>query len=179
GGDTGSDCVGTSLRQGARQVIQVELLPKPPQQRGVDNPWPTWPNILRTSSSQEEGCERLWSVATREFVGENGRLAGLKVVDLQWRGRECMEVRGSERLLEADLALLAMGFVHVEHGPLVQEAGLCLDQRGNISVDENAMTCVPGIFAAGDAVQGASLVVRAMYQGRRAAEGVERYLAER
>jgi len=179
GGDTGSDFVGTSLRQGARQVIQVELLPKPPQQRGVDNPWPTWPNILRTSSSQEEGCERLWSVATREFVGENGRLAGLKVVDLQWRGRECMEVRGSERLLEADLALLAMGFVHVEHGPLVQEAGLCLDQRGNISVDENAMTCVPGIFAAGDAVQGASLVVRAMYQGRRAAEGVERYLAER
>ncbi|OPZ71623.1 MAG: Glutamate synthase (NADPH) small chain [bacterium ADurb.Bin478] len=179
GGDTGSDCVGTSIRQGARQVIQVELLAKPPQQRSVDNPWPTWPHILRTSSSQEEGCERLWSVASKEFVGENGGVRGVKVVDLQWRGRECSEVKGSERVLEADLVLLAMGFVHVEHGPLVQEAGLCLDQRGNITVDEEAMTCVPGIFAAGDAVQGASLVVRAMYQGRRAAEGVERYLAGR
>lgn len=177
GGDTGSDCVGTSIRQGARQVIQVELLAKPPQQRSVDNPWPTWPHILRTSSSQEEGCERLWSVASKEFVGENGRVRGIKVVDLQWHGRECTEVKGSERLLEADLVLLAMGFVHVEHGPLVQEAGLCLDQRGNIMVDEDAMTCVPGIFAAGDAVQGASLVVRAMYQGRRAAEGVERFLS--
>lgn len=177
GGDTGSDCVGTSIRQGARQVIQVELLPKPPQHRSVDNPWPTWPNILRTSSSQEEGCERWWSVATKEFVGENGRVAGLKVVDLQWRGRACTEVKGSERLLEADLVLLALGFVHVEHGPLVREAGLCLDQQGNITVDENAMTCVPGIFAAGDAVQGASLVVRAMHQGRRAAEGVEKFLS--
>ena len=177
GGDTGSDCVGTSVRQGAKQVTQIELLPKPPVTRTLDNPWPTWPNTLRTTSSHEEGCERWWSMATKEFSGQNGTVTGLKVVDLEWHGQECTEKVGSERFIEADLVLLAMGFKHVEHGPIIHEAGIRLDARGNILVDENSMTCVAGIFAAGDAVQGASLVVRAIYQGRRAAQSVDRYLA--
>jgi glutamate synthase (NADPH) small chain len=177
GGDTGSDCVGTSIRHGAKQVTQIELLPKPPAQRSHENPWPTWPNILRTSSSQEEGCERLWSLATKEFIGNQGKVTGLKVAELQWQGREYQEVAGSERVIEADMVLLAMGFVHVEHGPIVTEAELCLDGRGNLTVDENYMTCVRGIFSAGDAVLGSSLVVRAIHQGRLAAAGVGRYLA--
>jgi glutamate synthase (NADPH) small chain len=177
GGDTGSDCVGTSIRQGAKQVTQIELLAKPPVERSAKNPWPTWPQILRTSSSQEEGCERLWSLASKEFVGRDNQVSGLKTMELEWLGGVCHEKAGTENVLAADLVLLAMGFVHVEHGPMVQDAELCLDSRGNIIVDENHMTCVPGIFAAGDAVLGASLVVRAIHQGRRAAEGVGRYLA--
>ncbi len=177
GGDTGSDCVGTSIRQGAREVTQIELLPKPPVARTWDNPWPAWPQIMRTSSSQQEGCTRVWSLATKEFIGRDGQVTGLKVVELAWQGPVFQEVPGTERTIEADLVLLAMGFEHVEHGPLVKEAGLCLDPRGNITVDENGMTCVPGIFSAGDAVLGASLVVRAIHQGRKTAEGVDRYLA--
>lgn len=179
GGDTGSDCVGTCIRQAASQVTQIELLAKPPMERSASNPWPTWPQILRTSSSQEEGCERLWSLATKEFIGRDGRVSGIKTVELEWQNGICKEKAGTERIIEADLVLLAMGFVHVEHGPMVKDAGLCLDQRGNILVDDNYMTCVPGIFAAGDAVSGASLVVRAIDQGRRVAEGVGRYLAGR
>ncbi len=177
GGDTGSDCVGTSIRQGASQVTQIELLAKPPDERTPVNPWPEWPAVLRTTSSHEEGCERLWSLTTRGFSGHEGKLTGLEVMELQWNGRQCQEIQGSQRTLPADMVLLAMGFVHVEHGPLVKEAELCLDKRGNIVVDAHHMTCVPGIFAAGDAVQGASLVVRAIYQGRQAAAGVHRYLA--
>jgi NAD(P)H-dependent glutamate synthase small subunit len=179
GGDTGSDCVGTAIRQGAEEVTQIELLPKPPAARRQDNPWPSWPQLLRTSSSQEEGCQRLWSLATRGFTGDNGEVKGLNVVSLKWHEGGFQEIPGTERILPADMVLLAMGFVHVEHGPLVDEAGLCLDQRGNIAVDEDGMTCVPGIFAAGDAVRGASLVVWAISQGRRAAAGVGRFLGGR
>jgi glutamate synthase (NADPH/NADH) small chain len=183
GGDTGSDCVGTSKRQGARTITQIELLPMPPHDRAPENPWPTWPTILRTSSSHEEGCERLWSFSAKEALGENGKVKALKFAKLDWSEKDASgrpkpkEVCDSEVERKADLVLLAMGFVHVEHGPLVDEAGLKIDNRGNIVVDANLMTSAPGIFAAGDSVMGASLVVRALHHGRKAAEGVERYLS--
>jgi glutamate synthase (NADPH) small chain len=180
GGDTGSDCVGTSIRQGARSVTQLELLPKPPQERSVRNPWPEWPNILRTSSSHQEGCERDWSVLTKSFEGKN-HVSKVKAVRLEWQkdaqGRwQMKEIPGSEFELKADLVLLAMGFTSVEHGPLIHKYKAEIDQRGNIKVDNNFMTNLPGIFAAGDCVLGASLVVRAIFQGRQAAAGADRYL---
>jgi len=183
GGDTGSDCIGTSRRQGAASITQIELLPKPPETRLPTNPWPTWPTVLRTSSSQEEGCERLWSIQTKAFVGEEGAVRKLRCVKLDWSepdasGRRTFrEIPGSEFELRADLVLLAMGFVHVEHGPLVRDLGVTTDPRGNIIADGHLMTNVPGVFGAGDAVLGASLVVRAIDMGRRAADGVRRYLA--
>ncbi len=182
GGDTGSDCIGTSRRQGAGSITQIELLPKPPDSRLPTNPWPTWPTVMRTSSSQEEGCERMWSVQTKGFAGEEGSVRKLRCVKLDWSepdaaGRRTFrEIPGSEFDLRADLVLLAMGFVHVEHGPLVRDLGVATDPRGNIIADENLMTSVPGVFGAGDAVMGASLVVRAIDMGRRAADGVRRYL---
>jgi glutamate synthase (NADPH/NADH) small chain len=182
GGDTGSDCIGTSRRQGAVSITQIELLPKPPESRLPTNPWPTWPIVLRTSSSQEEGCERLWSIQTKAFVGEEGSVRKLRCVKLDWSepdaaGRRTFrEIPGSEFELRADLVLLAMGFVHVEHGPLVRDLGVATDPRGNIVTDGNLMTTVPGVFGAGDSVMGASLVVRAIDMGRRAADGVRRYL---
>ncbi len=181
GGDTGSDCVGTSRRQGAKSITQIEILSKPPKQRMLTNPWPTWPNVMRTSSSQEEGCERLWSIMSEAFIG-TGRVEGVKAVRLKWSapadgGKQTFEkAAGSEFELPADLVLLAAGFVHVEHGPMVHDAGLALDKRGNIVVDGRYMTNVKGIFAAGDTVMGASLVVRAFHQGRAAAAHMDRYL---
>jgi len=163
GGDTGADCIGTARRQGAANIIQVELLPKPPEERTPDNPWPDWPRILRSGSSHEEGCERMWSVLEWGEPDDSGR-------------RSFTEVPGSEFELKADLVLLAMGFVHVEQGPLLEQLALELDARGNIVQDENFMTSVPGVFAAGDCVTGASLVVRAIHWGRHAAEGVDAYL---
>lgn len=182
GGDTGSDCVGTSRRQGAASITQVELLPEPPKDRTPFNPWPTWPVVLRTSSSHEEGCTRLWSVATKEYSGEGGAVRKLKCVKLEWGGpdasgrREFREIPGSDFEIRADLVLLAMGFVHVEHGPMVRDLALALDDRGNIRVNADRATSTPGVFAAGDAALGASLVVRAIDEGRRAAEGIHRYL---
>ena len=177
GGDTGSDCVGTCRRQGARSITQMEILPKPPVHRRQGNPWPTWPIVLRTSSSQEEGCERIWSAMTMEFIGP-GKIRGVKAARVEWTESTAsfQEVFGSEFEMKADLVLLAVGFVHVEQGPIVRESSLQVDRRGNILVDSNAMTAVPGIFAAGDSVMGASLVVRAIGQGREAAEGINRYL---
>ncbi len=185
GGDTGSDCVGTSRRQGAREIHQLELLPRPPEERSVYNPWPTWPVIMRTSSSHEEGCTRLWSVSTKEFLGDEDGVKKLRCVKIEWsdpdeNGRSTFrEIPGSEFELAADLVLLAMGFVHVEHGPLVTEFGLERDARGNLVVDSQLMTSVPGVFAAGDSMVGASLVVRAIDYGRIAAEGADRYLASK
>ncbi|MEW6719050.1 MAG: glutamate synthase subunit beta [Thermodesulfobacteriota bacterium] len=182
GGDTGSDCIGTSRRQGAASITQIELLPKPPEERLPANPWPTWPVVLRTSSSQEEGCERMWSIQTKEFEGADGRVRNLKCVRLDWSEpdaggrRSFREIPGTEFDLRADLVLLAMGFVHVEHGPLVRDLGVATDPRGNIVVDGNFMTNVPGVFGAGDAVLGASLVVRAIDTGRRAAWGADAWL---
>jgi len=185
GGDTGSDCVGTSRRQGAREIHQLEILPKPPEDRHLYNPWPTWPIIMRASSSHEEGCKRQWSVSTKEFLGKQGGVEKLACVRIEWsepdgNGRSTFrEVPGSEFTLGADLVLLAMGFVHVEHGPLVRDLDLALDARGNLSVDTEQMTSSPGVFTAGDSMVGASLVVRAIDQGRTAAEGVHRYLSEK
>jgi NAD(P)H-dependent glutamate synthase small subunit len=184
GGDTGSDCVGTARRQGARGLTQIELLPEPPADRPPEDPWPTWPTILRTSTSHEEGCERMWSIQTREFLGRGIRVRGMKCVRLAWSApdasgrRTFKEVPGSEFEVKADLVLLALGFVHVEHGPIVGELGLKTDDRGNLAVDADGMTNVPGIFAGGDAVLGASLVVRAILLGRRMAAAVDKYLHE-
>ena len=182
GGDTGSDCVGTSNRQGAKSVTQIELLPKPPDARVPTNPWPEWPGTLRTSTSHDEGCARRWSIATQSLEGKDGRVTKLNGIELEWsqgeNGRPSFsEIAGSEFALDADLVLLAMGFVHVEHGPLVKDLDLALDPRGNLVVDENFMTSAPGVFAAGDSVTGASLVVRVIHWGRLAAAGVNRYLA--
>jgi NAD(P)H-dependent glutamate synthase small subunit len=180
GGDTGADCLGTSHRQGCVSLTQVELLPQPPNERPADNPWPTWPQVLRSSSSHEEGGQRMWSVLTKEFAGEDGRVAGIKGVRLDWSApdasgrRTFREVPGSSLTIPADLVLLAMGFVHVEHGKLVAE--IEKDSSGNLRVDGNAMTSLAGVFAAGDCVSGASLVVRVIHAGRLAAEGIDRYL---
>ena len=185
GGDTGADCVGTSRRQGAKSITQIELLPEPPKERPADNPWPTWPVILRTSSSHEEGCLRLWSVRTKEFLGREVKVRGLKCVRLKWTDpdaagrRTFKEIPGTEFELKADLVLLALGFLHVEHGPVVEQLGLTVDGRGNLVVDANLMTPVQGIFAAGDSVAGASLVVRAIAQGRQMAAGIDAYLGEK
>ena len=182
GGDTGSDCVGTAIRQGAKSVTQIELLPKPPEDRTVYNPWPTWPIIMRTSSSHEEGCERLWSINTKAFLGSNQRVEKLLCVRLDWQepdenGRRTFkEIQGSDFEINANLVLLAMGFVHVEHGALIKDLGVELDKFGNLRVDSNWMTSSKGIFAAGDSVVGASLVVRAIEYGRRAADGINAYL---
>lgn len=181
GGDTGSDCVGTSNRQGAKSVTQIELLAQPPLKRGSDNPWPLWPMVLSTSSSHEEGVNRTWAVLTKEFVGDNnGRLTGLKVVDVKWgvnasgkMGFE--EVVGTERILPCDLALLAIGFAGAERSGMVEELNVVVDDRGNVKT-EHFMTSQEGIFSAGDMRRGQSLVVWAISEGREAARAVETWL---
>lgn len=182
GGDTGSDCVGTSRRQGAKSITQIEILPKPPSERSRDNPWPTWPWVLTTSYSQEEGCERLWSMKATEFIGENGKVIKLRGAQLKWSEpdqfgkRSCKEIPDQTIEIKADLVLLALGYLHVDHSRLLNEFDLKFDDHGCIMVDSNMMTLSPGVFAAGDAVQGASLVVHAIHSGRKAAEGVNKYL---
>lgn len=180
GGDTGSDCVGTSVRQGALSVTQIELLPKPPASRAPETPWPLWPYQLRTSSSHREGCVRLWSIQSKGFTGESGQVRQLECVRLLWEqkvdgGQLTMkEVPESRFSLKADLVLLAMGFVHPERGGLLQ--GVALDQRGNVVIDQNHMSSVAGVFAAGDMASGQSLVLKAIAGGRRAAQGVDEWL---
>ena len=179
GGDTGSDCVGTSRRQGAKKIYQLEILPKPPESRAEQDPWPQWPRIMRTSSSHEEGCDRRWSVMTREIRGSGGKVSELYCVEVDWikgdKGWKLQEIAGSEFTLKADLILLAMGFVHVAHQGLVENLGLQLDERGNVLVN-NYQTSEPWVFAAGDTVRGASLVVHAIYSGRQAAAAMDRWL---
>jgi glutamate synthase (NADPH) small chain len=181
GGDTGSDCVGTSNRQMAKSVTQIELLSKPPLSRSESNPWPLWPMILMTSSSHEEGVNRQWSILTKEFLGDNmGRLTGLKIVDIKWGLNEqgkigLEEIAGSERLIPCELALLAIGFVGAEKGGMVEELKLELDDRGNIKT-QNYMTTQEGIFAAGDIRRGQSLVVWAISEGREAARAIDTWL---
>jgi NADPH-dependent glutamate synthase beta subunit-like oxidoreductase len=179
GGDTGADCVGTARRQGARSVHQVELLPMPALTRTEDDPWPTWPRILRTSSSHEEGCDRTWSVLTKEFLGdERGRLRGLRCVKIEWESDSTgfRELPGSEFVLPAELAVLATGFVHAEHGPALDALGLALDARGNVALADDLMTSVRGVFAAGDCVSGPTLVVRAIGAALRAGEAADRLM---
>ena len=184
GGDTGSDCVGTSNRQKAASVTQFELLPKPPESRTEHMPWPTYPMLLKTTTSHEEGVDRKWAVATKEFIGdENGNLKALKIVDLEWKsspdGRltQFTEIAGSERELPCELALLAMGFLHPQKEGLLSELGIELDERGNVHASEkNYQTSISKIFAAGDMRRGQSLVVWAISEGREAARKVDEFL---
>jgi glutamate synthase (NADPH) small chain len=182
GGDTGSDCVGTALRQGAESVRQFEIMPKPLEWDKSYNPeWPEWPLILRTSSSHEEGCKRDWCITTKQFSGDGNQVSRGSFARVEWEkddstGRFSMkEVPGSEFDLDVDLVLLAMGFVHVKQGRLVQDLGVDIDEHGNIKAN-NYTTSVDGVFTAGDANTGASLVVRAIYHGREAAKAVSKYL---
>ncbi|HBR14111.1 MAG TPA: glutamate synthase [Candidatus Omnitrophica bacterium] len=183
GGDTGADCVGTSNRQGALGVKQYELLARPPKQRPLDNPWPNWALIERTSSSHEEGVEREYGILTKRFSGENGKLKKVHAVRLEFSpkdpqtGRSSMkEVPGSEFEVEADMVLLAMGFLGPVKTGLVEELGVQSDERGNVKTDQDRMTNVPGVFAAGDMRRGQSLVVWAIHEGRGAAAGAHKYL---
>lgn len=179
GGDTGSDCVGTSNRHGAKSVTQFELLPQPPEVEDRPLTWPYWPIKLRTSSSHEEGCEREFAIATREFIGEKGKLTGVKTVRLQWQGGKMTEVEGSEQILKADLAFLAMGFVSPVT-TILDAFGVEKDARGNgKATTEGAAaykTNVDKVFAAGDMRRGQSLVVWAIREGRQAARAVDEYL---
>ena len=184
GGDTGSDCVGTSNRHGAISVTQFELLPKPPSSRTAFMPWPTYPMILKTSSSHEEGAEREWAIATKAFVeDENGNLKALRIVDLEWKvledGRPAnfVEIAGTEREIPCELALLAMGFVHPQHEGMIDELGVELDERGNVKATEkNYQTNISKIFACGDMRRGPSLVVWAISEGRECARKADEFL---
>jgi glutamate synthase (NADPH) small chain len=179
GGDTGSDCVGTSIRHGAASVTQIELLPKPPPSRTLATPWPEHPGprMLSTSSSQGEGCIRDWSVASKEFVkDEQGRVKLVKAVRLQWDGPKFSEIPGSEFEFKADLVLLAMGFLHPEPNTMLQQLGVEKDERGNVKCDAKYATSVEGVFAAGDMRRGQSLVVWAISEGRECARSVDNYL---
>lgn len=182
GGDTGSDCVGTSIRQGALSVTQLEILPKPPEGQNPNTPWPLWPQILRTSSSQEEGCGRRWSVLTQKLTGSEGRVSQLHACEVDWtegpQGWQPSPRQGSEFAIPADLVLLAMGFLHVVHEGVIDELALKLDARGNVVVGR-WMASTEGVFAAGDTVKGASLVVHAINHGRLAASSAHQWLRER
>jgi glutamate synthase (NADPH/NADH) small chain len=181
GGDTGADCLGTVHRQGARSVHQFELLSVPPKERAPTNPWPLWPNIFRTSSAHEEGGIRDYCISTTRFSGRGGRVERLHAVRVDFvsdgNGRQTMrEVPGTEFEMEADIVLLAMGFLGPEKDGMLGQLGVKLTQRGNVWRDENWMTAVPGVFAAGDMQRGQSLIVWAIAEGRQAAKGIDRYL---
>ncbi len=182
GGDTGADCLGTALRQGAKIVFQFELLPEPPLERLPHNPWPQWPAVLHLSPAHEEGGIRDYDVSTKAFLGTNGTVERLHAVRVQWdpsgsNGRPGMqEVPESDFIVEADLVLLAMGFLHPEHSRMLAQLGVELDARGNVKTDQNKMTSIPGVFAGGDVARGQSLVVWAIAEGREAARGVDSYL---
>ncbi len=181
GGDTGSDCIGTSNRHGAKHITQIELLSKPPNSRKENNPWPEWPMTLRTSSSHEEGSDRKWALLTKEFIGDTeGKVAKLLVADIEWQQKEngsfgFVEIEGSEREIPCDLVLLAMGFVHPQREGMLTTLGIALDDRGNV-VDDNYKTNTEKVFVAGDMRRGQSLVVWAISEGREAAKAVDEYL---
>ena len=182
GGDTGADCLGTAHRQGAEIVHQYELLAEPPDQRPADNPWPQWPMVLRSSPAHEEGGVRDYGILTKSFSGSEGKLERLHAVRVEWKqpengGRPAMtEVAGSDFVVETELVLLAMGFLHPEHDGMLTHLGVELDGRGNVKVDANRMSNVPGVFAAGDAARGQSLVVWAIAEGRETAREIDLYL---
>jgi glutamate synthase (NADPH/NADH) small chain len=179
GGDTGSDCVGTARRQGANNIYQLEILPKPPEDRPADTPWPMWPRIMRQSTSHEEGCERMWSVTTKNFTGDDRRVRKIHCCNVEWENVagswKLNEIEGSEFAIDADLVLLAMGFVHVVHSGLVESLNVELDERGNVKA-KNFQSTQPWIFTAGDTATGASLVVRAIDSGRKMAKAVDVWL---
>lgn len=183
GGDTGSDCVGTSIRQKAKSVTQIEILPKPPEKRTSDNPWPYYGKIMKTSTSHEEGCERRWNISTVKFNGLQQRVISADIEQVEWElvnGSYAMKaVPGTQETIQADLVLLSMGFVHPVLEGLVTDLGLDLSERKNIRVGKNHQTNIDNVFAAGDAITGASLVVNAIASGRRVAKSVHTYLAEK
>ncbi|MCD8270032.1 MAG: glutamate synthase subunit beta [Parabacteroides sp.] len=183
GGDTGSDCVGTANRHGAASVTQIEIMPKPPVDHNPATPWPMYPQVLKTSSSHEEGCVRRWNLASCRFVGDKNILKGVEVEEVEWTtpaagGRPEMKMTGKKEIIEADLIFLAMGFVHPEQEGLVKELELAVDGRKNIAVDSNNRIAGSKLFACGDAVSGASLVVRAMASGRKTAEAIDKFLTK-
>ena len=179
GGDTGSDCVGTARRQGASRICQLEILPQPPDSRPSDTPWPMWPRIMRTSSSHEEGCERQWGVMTKRLTGVETRVQQLHGCKVEWVRKDdswkIKEIEGTDFVLDVDLVLLAMGFVHVVHEGLIRSLEVELDEQGNVAAS-NYQTSVPWVFAAGDTVSGASLVVSAIDSGRKAALAIDDWL---
>ena len=182
GGDTGSDCHGTSLRQGAKNVYSFELLPQPPLNRSLNNPWPEWGIIFRTSSSHEEGGKRDWGISTKKFSGENGILKKIHMVKVDWSMSQngttpqMREIPGSEFEIAADLVILALGFLGPEKNTLLKQLGIKLTDRGNVEANKDFMTNAPGIFSCGDMRRGQSLVVWAIWEGREAARGVDKYL---
>ena len=186
GGDTGSDCIGTSNRHGAASVTQIEIMPRPPEKEDKGTVWPDWPNKMRTSTSQEEGCERIWQVATKEFHDDgNGNVKGLTCIKVEWNRDEkghwqMSEIEGSEFELQADLVTLAMGFVHPVHEGMLEELGVALDGRGNVSGDTEGegayCTSIEKVFSAGDMRRGQSLVVWAIREGRQCAHAIDKYL---
>jgi glutamate synthase (NADPH/NADH) small chain len=176
GGDTGADCLGTSHRQGAESVHQFEIMPRPPETRADSTPWPTYPLMYRVSSAHEEGGERVFSVNTEEFCGKDGKVCSLKVHEVEMKAGKFEKVEGSDFEMEADLVLLAMGFVGPQKEGLLTELGVELNERGNVARDGDFATSVPGVFVAGDMGRGQSLIVWAIAEGRAAAAGVDRYL---
>jgi glutamate synthase (NADPH/NADH) small chain len=180
GGDTGADCLGTVHRQGAKEVLQYELLPKPPTERSADNPWPTWPNIYRTSPAHEEGGVRDYSILTKRLSGEDGVLKKLHAVKVEFvneDGRQAIrEVPGTEFEEDVDLLLLAMGFLGPERDGMLAQLGVEFTDRGNVKAGHDKMTSVTGVFTAGDMTRGQSLIVWAIAEGRAAARGIDLYL---
>lgn len=180
GGDTGSDCVGTSIRQGAVSVTQIEIMPQPPVGYNPETPWPAWPNVLKTSSSHEEGCHRRWDLDTTRFIGVDGVVTGAEIEKVNWEPGEQARMKlvhtGEKEMIEADLVLLSMGFLHPVYAGLIESLELDLDARNNVAVNGSMRTSSDKVFAAGDAVTGASLVVRAIASGRAAAESIDQYL---
>jgi len=175
GGDTGADCLGTAIRQGARSLTQLEIMPRPPQERPDATPWPTWPLVYRTSSAHEEGGERLFSVNTQRFVGSSA-VEGIELVDVEMVDGRFEPVEGTSRVLPAQLVLLAMGFTGPQRTGLLEALEVELDGRGNVARDEHWATSVPGVFVAGDMGRGQSLIVWAIAEGRSAAAAVDRHL---
>ncbi len=180
GGDTGSDCVGTSIRQGAVKVTQIEILPQPPVGNNPETPWPYYPTILKTSSSHQEGCVRKWSLNTNQFIGENGKLKEVLVEEVEWskdeKGRMTIKPTGKTDVIKADLVFLALGFIHPIHEGLLDELGVNYDARGNVATDKESKSSVANVFVTGDAAIGASLVVRAIALGRKVAEDIHKTL---
>jgi glutamate synthase (NADPH/NADH) small chain len=180
GGDTGSDCVGTSNRQDAASIMQFELLPQPPEHENKPMVWPYWPMKLRTSSSHEEGCQRDWAVQTKAFKGEGGKVKALAACRVDWKDGKLHDVPGSEFELKADLVLFAMGYLHPIHEGMLEELGVKCDARGNVAADtESYQTSVPKVFAAGDTRRGQSLIVWAIREGRQCARAVDEFLVGR
>jgi glutamate synthase (NADPH/NADH) small chain len=174
GGDTGSDCIGTSNRQGAASVTQLEIMPRPPEKEDKALIWPDWPMKLRTSSSQEEGCERDWSVMTKRVVGMGGQVTALECARVEWVDGRPREIVGSEFQIKADLVLLAMGFLGPRKAGMIEQSGVTLDPRGNVAADTEAYaTSEAGVFACGDMRRGQSLVVWAIREGRQCARSVD------